>query len=902
MYIIFGRDVPQNKRAIIADASHRYISPGHNALWLRAFNKWYITASGDELIAEIYVSEDLWNDIKKWGGEISNTQDGDTFISYPPKAFDGILSYIKIGEISDPNQIKRERHVREKELDKLGKTDVEAYLKRLNDERREIYLLLPLTRDQLNERVKVYLNPDGSINNAGWLFDKIIYKEHLDRDKFIDQYNKAMSKMKPNEATPSELYTINELVSTPSLRKLRSYQREALLPLYNQHVEYLMRAIATAQQEKRQKNIVNKIIEKLPKWHQEATCHEVALNSISHLELETHENDHGTEREFMHHQHAAGRDLTARIIWELLAKSLLANPELKGIEPYDDLEGTVKYECPYCHEVVCIDYRERNVTGYHADGTPDWYWLTINREYPYHSCPHFILYDGENSWDSQGALAEGTENLPSGVTDEDLFNRLKDEEGFNYKTIENDDNLGNLIENFYFADDPAWVLDKLKEYKAEAWANASPMNKAMPSIINLKNLFIRISNFPNKDLKSGHSYSSGMLGEESEKHKGLSGYSFESFGTDTPDKLTDYISQTGLFGKWISIFQGDDIGTGPSSENLFSPDAIIFKFKTPINLKKKEFNAYITTKIFTFFINNQSKIRGFYNEDWKLMSEYLMKPKNKAMRLPAGFEYAEKPARGTSKAITLTEVKAWVKKLGLGKIKDVTTKTKEAWLKKIVKSLGPVDLTSRATITIEEETGFRSGKQFLPVDKEKRKRMLYVAEGQQVGGSEMPASMVMNLTNNKRLEIILNITPIAEDKEYYCSENALATVLRHFNPGLRKVTPDYLHDMGCDSFPNIKKCFSLIMDIHYKLVDNTTIAQVRASLRRNYPVIASIIPNANVKWGNGKERHTVVINGINLKNDLSIIDNGHIKFQSFRAFVQEWNRTNRKAYIWSKKT
>jgi hypothetical protein len=749
MYIIFGRDVPQNKRAIIADASHRYISPGHNALWLRAFNKWYITASGDELIAEIYVSEDLWDDIKKWGGEISNTQDGDTFISYPPKAFDGILSYIKIGEISDPNQIKRERHVREKELDKLGKTDVEAYLKRLNDERREIYLLLPLTRDQLNERVKVYLNPDGSINNAGWLFDKIIYKEHLDRDKFIDQYNKAMSKMKPNEATPSELYTINELVSTPSLRKLRSYQREALLPLYNQHVEYLMRAIATAQQEKRQKNIVHKIIEKLPKWHQDATCHEVALNSISHLELETHENDHGTEREFMHHQHAAGRDLTARIIWELLAKSLLANPELKGIEPYDDLEGTVKYECPYCHEVVCIDYRERNVTGYHADGTPDWYWLTINREYPYHSCPHFILYDGENSWDSQGALAEGTENLPSGVTDEDLFNRLKDEEGFNYKTIENDDNLGNLIENFYFADDPAWVLDKLKEYKAEAWANASPMNKAM--------------------------------------------------------------------------------------------------------------------------------------------------------RLPAGFEYAEKPARGTSKAITLTEVKAWVKKLGLGKIKDVTTKTKEAWLKKIVKALGPVDLTSRATITIEEETGFRSGKQFLPVDKEKRKRMLYVAEGQQVGGSEMPASMVMNLTNNKRLEIILNITPIAEDKDYYCSENSLATVLRHFNPGLRKVTPDYLHDMGCDSFPNIKKCFSLVMDLHYKLVKNTTIAQVRASLRRNYPVIASIIPNANVKWGNGKERHTVVINGINLKNDLSIIDNGHIKFQSFRAFVQEWNRTNRKAYIWSKK-
>lgn len=131
------------------------------------------------------------------------------------------------------------------------------------------------------------------------------------------------------------------------------------------------------------------------------------------------------------------------------------------------------------------------------------------------------------------------------------------------------------------------------------------------------------------------------------------------------------------------------------------------------------------------------------------------KKSNKAMQLPKGFEYAEKPVPGVIKPVPLVEIKAWVKELDLGKAKDVTSKTRDKWLKKIVKTLEGSDLTSRASIIIEEETGYRSGKKFLPVIREKRKRALFVEEGKELGGSEMPAAKLVNLSPKKNVMIIV---------------------------------------------------------------------------------------------------------------------------------------------------
>lgn len=307
---------------------------------------------------------------------------------------------------------------------------------------------------------------EGTLSSSSVVITDILTKKKINK-------RKNMIKQQ-NEATPQELLDLDEIARTPSLRKLRSYQRDALLPLYNQHVEYLMRAIATARKDKKYKSIVKTVIENLPKWHQEATCHEIALNEVSNLDLETHENDHGTEREFMHHKHTAGRDLTARIIWELLARALLVNPDLQGIEPYEDLGGNIYYKCPYCDETIGIEERAKNVVGYHRDGTENWEWVSYGFAWQDFNCPHFVVWDGEGIWQ----FIEGYQDATRDIKDNRrFFEELKGNKEFVYDSLETYNQYGTLVDVFYFAKDPDWVLKKIQEYIAQEEKNNAPKRK-----------------------------------------------------------------------------------------------------------------------------------------------------------------------------------------------------------------------------------------------------------------------------------------------------------------------------------------------------------------------------------------------------------------------------------------
>jgi len=129
--------------------------------------------------------------------------------------------------------------------------------------------------------------------------------------------------------------------------------------------------------------------------------------------------------------------------------------------------------------------------------------------------------------------------------------------------------------------------------------------------------------------------------------------------------------------------------------------------------------------------------------------------KNRAMK---GVDYVERPVPATIKALTTNEIKAWVKELGLGKATQVTIKTREKWLKKIVNKLeeieGNITLTKQATITIEETTGWRAGKTFLPIEKSTKKRVINVDDKRRktikIGADSFKKTELLNLSMKMR--------------------------------------------------------------------------------------------------------------------------------------------------------
>lgn len=133
------------------------------------------------------------------------------------------------------------------------------------------------------------------------------------------------------------------------VRKIRAHARDALLPLYREHAEFLARAVKTAGESCR-----DALLEDFDRLVKYATCHEVAINQNSALEMNTHEHRFGCEHEFMTHPKSkfAGRDLACRIIWFFL-REILDGPAWENLVEYDFYELSVLViHCPLCDEEI----------------------------------------------------------------------------------------------------------------------------------------------------------------------------------------------------------------------------------------------------------------------------------------------------------------------------------------------------------------------------------------------------------------------------------------------------------------------------------------------------------------------------------------------------------------------
>ncbi len=176
-------------------------------------------------------------------------------------------------------------------------------------------------------------------------------------------------------------------------RKLKAYQKSDLLPLYTEHATYLLRVLKTLI--KNEDIDINAFYSKLDTYIEVATCHEIAINSMSSLELATHQNPRGKEREYTNHHSAkkVGRDLRVRLIWKIIQDELTSDKTLSEYETYSKLEMMRFVACPYCG--THLIEQERVDAGEHLDGTADFYYQNVWGDV----CEHCLMYDTESTND-----------------------------------------------------------------------------------------------------------------------------------------------------------------------------------------------------------------------------------------------------------------------------------------------------------------------------------------------------------------------------------------------------------------------------------------------------------------------------------------------------------------------
>jgi hypothetical protein len=138
----------------------------------------------------------------------------------------------------------------------------------------------------------------------------------------------------------------------------------------------------------------------------------------------------------------------------------------------------------------------------------------------------------------------------------------------------------------------------------------------------------------------------------------------------------------------------------------------------------------------------------------------------------------------------------------------------------------------------------------------------------------------------------LPIKIIFKDKEYFCSENSLATLNLYYG----KITkPEDLHNLGCLDFKTIRKCVSKFFERK-----RTTLSMIKKSINQKHPVLVSIIPDANLKTlrekGLDSARHTVLVYGYT-ENNLLVVDDGVKKRIGFKNFIKIWKRTDNDTWI-----
>lgn len=193
-----------------------------------------------------------------------------------------------------------------------------------------------------------------------------------------------------NHKVAITMQTLKEITINKYVKKLKAYEREALLPLYYEHAEYLLSVIKTV-------DIADQILAKIDTYIEVATCHEIAINSLSSLDLETHQNRLGKEREYTNHAMAknVGRDLRVRLIWEIIKTELESDITLAKYSIYKNLSDIPdgRVFCPICGQLIREYEYYQVVDGEHDDGTIDYHYSIINN---YDSpCEHMLISDSE---------------------------------------------------------------------------------------------------------------------------------------------------------------------------------------------------------------------------------------------------------------------------------------------------------------------------------------------------------------------------------------------------------------------------------------------------------------------------------------------------------------------------
>ena len=254
----------------------------------------------------------------------------------------------------------------------------------------------------------------------------------------------------------------------------KSYQRRDLMPLYEEHSIYILRTLKTCIDE----GIIDidKFIAKLPRFIEIAKCHEVAINDFTNLDIETHQNGRGKEKDYTNHPSAkkVGRDLRVKIIWELVEKELLLDKNLSSFEAYDDFNKVHDkiYYCPYCNEEIGREIAERVIDGYHEDGTENFHYQFIQFEWNDDSeCPHFAFDDNDVNYYFIGQYQDKLDELwlkykkkyPLEYRHFSEIKEILEANNIEYDDIVFRNNYGNVSGWWIFIKEPKEFLEKFEE-------------------------------------------------------------------------------------------------------------------------------------------------------------------------------------------------------------------------------------------------------------------------------------------------------------------------------------------------------------------------------------------------------------------------------------------------------
>lgn len=135
---------------------------------------------------------------------------------------------------------------------------------------------------------------------------------------------------------------------------------------------------------------------------------------------------------------------------------------------------------------------------------------------------------------------------------------------------------------------------------------------------------------------------------------------------------------------------------------------------------------------------------------------------------------------------------------------------------------------------------------------------------------------------------VVPVEPRYKKKKYFCSENALSTILATTEGILADQVA--LNKQGCYDIFTISRCLPsyLLVPISMKMLEK--------SIEKGYPIIASIVPDGNVCLKYESSLHSIVVFG-HSTNYLYIVDAGKKGKVSKQEFLRLWERNKFLGYI-----